>query len=88
VLNVQEAAKVKKPSGGSAEFPEEDGVLVLGASNFDSALAQFDPLLVEFYVREVCLLVPTELYVLRPCRHRGAGTARTWRPSTRKQQLT
>lgn len=33
----------------SADFPEEDDVLVLGDSNLDDALAEHDTLLVEFY---------------------------------------
>ena len=33
----------------AAEFPTEEGVLVLDESNFDDAIEQHDTLLVEFY---------------------------------------
>jgi len=36
-------------SAAVAEFPKEDGVLVLSESNFDDALAAHEYLLVEFY---------------------------------------
>ena len=37
----------KKAAAASIE--EEDGVLVLTEANFDAAIKQYDPLLVEFY---------------------------------------
>lgn len=42
------AAKVVSVYGSAAEFPEEDGIVVLTNKTFDSALQQFPKLFVEF----------------------------------------
>jgi len=75
----------------AAEFPTEEGVLVLGEDNFDAALEEHDTLLVEFYAPvRVARAVPRAAdrgrAVILSSNHAfldsGAATARSWRPST------
>lgn len=49
----------------SHNFPEEDGVVVLNDSTFDSAIEEFGSLLVEFYA-PVCPPPASPFLVVRP----------------------